>query len=128
MDIPMVLMTSLLASLPNWGGFILLYASNNRTIRKLFASVDNLISMQHIALDKRVAVLEGQVSIIQDLFKMLIGEYRHRTSFDPLVADEPTVILSDREKGAAGAERFSAAPAQEGRAEDGVKTGTAGGW
>lgn len=83
MDIPMVLMTSLLASLPNWGGFILLYASNNRTIRKLFASVDTLISMQHIALDKRVAVLEGQVGILQDLLKILIAEYRMHPGFMP---------------------------------------------
>lgn len=89
MDIPLALMTALLASLPNWGGFILLYASNTRTIRKLFSSLDNLQNAQQVALDKRLIAAEAKLEMMTDLFRLLLVEYRAHPALSPVPAAAP---------------------------------------
>lgn len=90
MDVPLVIMTALVASMPNWGGFVLMYFSHRSTIKHLFDGLEK----SNTNMDRRLAVAEGQLLVIQNLFQLLLTEYRLHPDKSP-VPDAPTKVMEN---------------------------------
>lgn len=75
---------ALISAIPNFAGFALLAISNNRTISKLFSALQASIDSATSEHNKRTAIVEGKVLVLENLIMKLLQ------AFNAYPPDPPT--------------------------------------
>lgn len=81
---------AVVASIPNFAGFLMMALSNNRTISKLFAQLATMIKEIDGNSAKEIAILKTKVALLEDLIGQLL------TAFNAYPPDKLPVTKIDK--------------------------------
>lgn len=67
---------AVVASIPNFAGFLMMALSNNRTISKLFAQLRDMIRASDGENGKKIVILEAKVKLLEELIGQLLTAFK----------------------------------------------------
>lgn len=67
---------AVVASIPNFAGFLMMALSNNRTISKLFAQLATMIKKTDADSGKEIIILKAKVALLEDLIGQLLTAFK----------------------------------------------------